>query len=112
METELENLRREVANVKAAHPFAKAAAADRVLDAVVVCIAGLDRRLSQLEERSGLTQAFCDWLPCYGEIVTVKFTDGDKSGRVVGMTYAGDLVVVGDGFCVCVNQFGEKNGDS
>lgn len=44
-------LRRELALVKSAHPLAKAAPAERALDAVVACLAGIDRRLSQLEER-------------------------------------------------------------
>lgn len=51
MNTALETLRREVATVKAASPFAKAAPAERALDAVVACFAGIDRRLTQLEER-------------------------------------------------------------
>lgn len=49
----LEVLRRELAAVKSANPLAKAAPAERALNAVVACLAGLDRRLSQLEERAG-----------------------------------------------------------
>lgn len=48
--TALETLRRELAAVKSANPLAKAAPAERALDAVVACLAGLDRRLSQLEK--------------------------------------------------------------
>lgn len=54
MMAELETLRRELAAVKSANPLSKAAPAERALDAVVACLAGLDRRLSQLEERAGL----------------------------------------------------------
>lgn len=50
---ELETLCRELAQVKSANPLAKAAPAERALDAVVACLAGFDRRLSQLEERAG-----------------------------------------------------------
>lgn len=54
MMIELQTLRRELTLVKSAHPLAKAAPAERALDAVVACLAGIDRRLSQLEERAGL----------------------------------------------------------
>lgn len=52
MMTELETLRRELAAVKSANPLMKAAPAERALDAVAACLAGIDRRLSQLEERA------------------------------------------------------------
>lgn len=54
MNSALETLRRELAAVKSANPLMKAAPAERALDAVVACLAGLDRRLYQLEERAGL----------------------------------------------------------
>lgn len=50
---ELQNLRLRVAALKAAPIFSKAELAEKTIDAAVACIAGLDQRLSQLEERAG-----------------------------------------------------------
>ena len=46
----LQKLRAEIAEVKSAHPFKKAAVAERALDAAVECIAALDQRILKLEE--------------------------------------------------------------
>lgn len=51
--TELAELRLCIAELKAAPIYNKSAHAEKTIDAAVSCIAGLDRRLSQLEERAG-----------------------------------------------------------
>lgn len=53
MMQELQNLRGHVANLKAAQLYRKAELAEKTIDAAVACIAVMERRLSQLEERAG-----------------------------------------------------------
>lgn len=50
---ELANLRAHIATLKAAPIFGKAELAEKTIDAMLLCLVVLDRRLSQLEERAG-----------------------------------------------------------
>lgn len=49
---ELQTLRAHVADLKAAPVYLKASRAEKTIDAAVACIAAMDVRLSQLEERA------------------------------------------------------------
>lgn len=53
MSVELQNLRDAVSTLKAAPVYRKPDLAEKTIDSAVACIAVIDRRLSQLEERAG-----------------------------------------------------------